>query len=56
MIGGSRGQIHPCYNLVDRHQPLEFHGTNADSLTIEDWLEVMEEAIKLFEMIDHEKI
>lgn len=55
MMGGSRGQIHPCYNLVDRHQPPEFHGTNADSLTVEDWLEVMKEAIKLFKMIDHER-
>lgn len=56
VVSGNKGQIHPIYNLVHRNQPLEFHGVEIDKTSTEDWLEVVEEVMELFEIIDHEKI
>lgn len=56
MIGWGRGHIHPIYSLVGKHQPPKFYNIEVDIGSIEDWLECVEEAIKLFKITDNENI
>lgn len=52
IIDGSKGQTHPIYNLVGRHQPLDFRGSLVlDELPGEEWLEVVEDVMRIFTMM-----
>lgn len=57
LVGSSRGQAHPIYNLAGRHWLSNFRGSVVSNrLPIEEWLETNEDVMKIYTMIDANKI
>lgn len=57
IMGGNKGQAHPIYSLASRYQPFNFRRNVASNgLLVEEWLKVVKDVMRIYTMIDMNKI